>query len=162
MTESTWTDRTVMVTGAAAGIGGGVTELLVGRGAIVIGVDRDEGALAALAEKLSGHPGRLEPQPADVASRTDLERVAATIHAEHGGLDGLVCAAGIQRYGTVDGTQPATVEEVLSINVGGAFHAAAVAVPLLRRRSCSSPRRRPTPRRPTSPPTPPRNRRCWG
>lgn len=132
MTESSWTNRIVMVTGAAAGIGGGVTELLVGRGAVVVGVDRDEGALAALAEKLSDQPGRLEPQQADVASRTDLERIAATIRADHGGIDGLVCAAGIQRYGTVDGTEPATVEEVLSINVGGAFHAAAAAVPLLR------------------------------
>lgn len=132
MTELPWIDRTVMVTGAAAGIGSGVAELLTERGAHVIGVDRDADALTSLADRLAGHPGRLEPQPADVASRTDLERVAATIQAEHGGLDGLVCAAGIQRYGTVDDTEPATVEEVLSINVGGAFHAAAVAVPLLR------------------------------
>lgn len=132
MTTSPWLDRTVMVTGAAAGIGRGASELLVELGANVIAVDRDTGALAALADQLSVHPGRLELKQADVASRADLERVAASIRSDHGGLDGLVCAAGIQRYGTVDGTEPATVEEVLSINVGGAFHASAVAMPLLR------------------------------
>lgn len=127
-----WKGRTVLVTGAAAGIGRGAAELLVERGAHVIGVDRDVEALAALAELHSDGPGAFTHHAADVSSRTDMERVAAEVRSEHGGLQGLVCAAGVQRYGTVDMTDPATVDEVLSVNVGGAFNAAAVAVPLLR------------------------------
>lgn len=132
MTDTPWTARSVMVTGAAAGIGRGVSELLLERGASVIGVDRDADALAEVADAASSHPGSFAPHTADVSSRTDLEAVAAAVLDGRGSLDGLVCAAGVQRYGTVDATDPATVEEVLRVNVIGAVNAAAVAVPLLR------------------------------
>lgn len=134
MTASPWDGRVVLVTGAGAGIGAGVAELLVSRGATIVGVDRDEAALERMAATLAGAPGSFRPATAEVTDADRLAAVAEEVRAEHGGLDGLVCAAGIQRYGTVDGTDPATYAEVMDVNVGGAFAACRVGVPLLRAR----------------------------
>jgi NAD(P)-dependent dehydrogenase (short-subunit alcohol dehydrogenase family) len=114
--------RTVVVTGAAAGIGRGTVELLLGRGYRVVGIDRS-----------AEQPPGAEQVRADVSSAEQVAEAFATIADRFGTLDGLVCAAGIQRYGTVDETSPETLHEVLDINVAGAFLSCHHAVPLMRR-----------------------------
>jgi len=133
-TEPAWAGRTAVVTGAAAGIGGGVADLLVELGATVVGLDRDADALAAAADRAPGAPGTLVGIPVDVRDPAALDAVAAEVRTAHGGVDAVVCAAGIQRYGTVDATDPATYAEVMDVNVGGAFHTCRAMVPLLRAR----------------------------
>src|SRR6185436_18145804 len=84
----------VIVTGASRGIGRAVAELLLARGAHVALVARDE---ARLAEVASRGEGRAHVVVADLAAsgaaRTAVDRAAAAL----GGVDGLVCAAGIVR-----------------------------------------------------------------
>ncbi|GAA1737094.1 glucose 1-dehydrogenase [Isoptericola hypogeus] len=127
-----WTGRTAVVTGAAAGIGGGVADLLVELGATVVGLDRDAAALDAAVARHAGAPGRLVPMTVDVADPAALDDAARRVRDEHGGLDAVVCAAGVQRYGTVDETDPATYAEVMGVNVGGAFHTCRTMIPLVR------------------------------
>ncbi len=134
MPETTWTGRTVLVTGAGAGIGAGVAGLLVRAGATVVGVDRDAAALSATADALAAASGTFEPTTAELTDVEQLAEVAEQVGDAHGGLDGLVCAAGIQRYGRVDATDPATYSAVMDVNVGGAFNACRVGIPLLRAR----------------------------
>lgn len=138
MSDGSWAGQVLLVTGTAAGIGGGVADLLVRAGATVIGVDRDADALATQAQELAGAPGVFQPTTAEVTDQDRLAVVADQVRAEHGGLDGLVCAAGIQRYGTVDGTDPATYAEVMDVNVAGAFNTCRVAIPLIRARGAGS------------------------
>ncbi|WP_211659216.1 SDR family NAD(P)-dependent oxidoreductase [Phytoactinopolyspora halophila] len=134
MSDDPWTGRVALVTGAGAGIGSGVAELLVARGATVVGVDRDADALRRVADGIAAAPGTFQPAPAEVTDAERLAEVAAEIGTDLGGLDALVCAAGVQRYGTVDVTDPATYDEVMDVNVGGAFNACRIGVPLLRAR----------------------------
>ncbi|MFC4554146.1 SDR family NAD(P)-dependent oxidoreductase [Georgenia faecalis] len=134
MTEPTWQGRVAIVTGAAAGIGGAVAEALVARGASVVGVDRDADALDRAAAAAQDGPGRLVPAVGDVADADRWRVLAEEVRADHGGIDALVCAAGVQRYGSVDATDDATYREVMDVNVGGAFQACRVGVPLLRAR----------------------------
>lgn len=133
-TETSWSGRTVLVTGAGAGIGAAVAELLTRAGATLIGVDRDDAALAGVHDALTGAEGTFEPTTAELTDADGLAQVADQIRQRHGGLDGLVCAAGIQRYGRVDDTDPATYSAVMDVNVGGAFNASRVAIPLIRTR----------------------------
>ncbi|NNG34768.1 SDR family oxidoreductase [Nakamurella aerolata] len=111
----------VVITGAAAGIGRGCAELLSARGYAVFGIDRS-------AELPAGIAGAV----ADVADPEQLEAAFALAAEWSPALAGLVCAAGIQRYGTVGDTGAAQFDEVLDVNLRGAFLAAHYADPLLR------------------------------
>ncbi|GAA4432025.1 glucose 1-dehydrogenase [Georgenia halophila] len=129
-----WHGKVALVTGAAAGIGAAVARALVSRGGVVLGIDRDETALAATGSALDGAPGNFVPIAAELTDTERLDEVAADIQSRHGGLDAVVCAAGIQRYGTVEATSPDLYREVMDVNLGGAFNACRIGVPLLRAR----------------------------
>lgn len=66
--------RTAIVTGGAAGIGGGASRRLAAAGATVVANDIDEAFLDALVKEL-GH--RVIPVPGDIRERETVERVAA-------------------------------------------------------------------------------------
>ncbi|WP_159619615.1 SDR family oxidoreductase [Ruania rhizosphaerae] len=124
----------VIVTGAGAGIGAGVVGRLTDEGRRVYALDRDVGGVTALS---AGTPEQVVPVVADVTEAASMRRAFATIadDAAHRGepVQGLVCAAGIQTYGTVaDEDAMATFDRVMAVNVRGAFLAAHLAVPLIR------------------------------
>jgi NAD(P)-dependent dehydrogenase (short-subunit alcohol dehydrogenase family) len=127
------TPRTVVVTGGAAGIGRGAVERFVAAGDRVIALDRDAEALAALERELGGSraedAGRVGRVQVDVSDRAALASAAEQI----GAVDVLVCAAGVQRYGTVVDTPYSVYDEVMAVNVGGVFFACQAFVPKLPR-----------------------------
>ncbi|MBK5249043.1 MAG: SDR family oxidoreductase [Actinomycetales bacterium] len=123
----------VAVTGGAAGIGGAVSTALAAHGAHVYALDLDEQALAGLVTACAGSPGRVEPVAVDVTDDAAMAAAFERIGAD-GGVNALVCAAGIQTYGTVDGTSMETYDKVMAVNVRGAFLAAHHAVPQMRAR----------------------------
>jgi NAD(P)-dependent dehydrogenase (short-subunit alcohol dehydrogenase family) len=114
--------RTVVVTGGAAGIGLAAVERFVAGGDRVVALDRDESALATL-------PSSVRGIVVDVADRAALAGTAEQLEA----VDVLVCAAGVQRYGTVVDTPADVYDEVMAVNVGGVFFACQAFVPLLPR-----------------------------
>ncbi|HEY4568418.1 MAG TPA: SDR family NAD(P)-dependent oxidoreductase, partial [Kribbella sp.] len=107
--------RTVVVTGGAAGIGRGAVERFVAAGDRVIALDRDAEALAALERELGGSraedAGRVGRVQVDVSDRAALASAAEQI----GAVDVLVCAAGVQRYGTVVDTPYSVYDEVMAV-----------------------------------------------
>lgn len=118
--------RTVVVTGGAAGIGRGAVERFTAAGARVFALDRDAEALAALEAGLGKQVTGIR---VDVADRAALHTSAQQV----GRVDALVCAAGVQRYGTVVDTPPEVYDEVMAVNVGGVFFACQSFVPLIPR-----------------------------
>jgi len=130
--------RTVVVTGGAAGIGRGAVERFVAGGDRVFVLDRDADALTALQAELGD---LVTGFAVDVGDREALAAAAAQVGQllAQGGedvpqaVDALVCAAGIQRYGTVVDTPTSVYDEVMAVNVGGVFFACQAFVPLLPR-----------------------------
>jgi NAD(P)-dependent dehydrogenase (short-subunit alcohol dehydrogenase family) len=128
------TGRVALVTGGSSGIGYAAAAALLEQGlnVMICGLDADQVATAT---------GTLTPRSASVAGRaadvTDemqvAELIAATV-AEFGGIDVLVTAAGIQRYGSAAETSAQLWDLVLDVNVKGAFLAVKHAIPELRRR----------------------------
>jgi 3(or 17)beta-hydroxysteroid dehydrogenase len=102
--------RTMVVTGAASGIGRRTAERLVSEGAAVHGADLTPVSIAGV----TGH--RL-----DVTSEADWEALMSTIAAQHGHLDGLVNAAGVIRMGTTAETSIEDFRLVMAVNVEGTF-----------------------------------------
>lgn len=119
----------VAVTGAAAGIGMAVAELLAAQGEQVWALDADCEGLAALASRNSAITTLTVDVTDDDAMAGAFDQIAAD-----GGLDGLVVAAGIQTYGTVDSPDMDTYDRTMGVNVRGAFSAARLAIPLIGRR----------------------------
>lgn len=115
--------KVAVVTGGSLGIGRAVVEHLVKRGASVVFCGHEEATI----------PGALG-MVADVRSPEAMREVVARAVEEFGGLDILVTSAGIQRYGTVEDTPPQLWDEVLDVNLKGAYLACQAAVPELRKR----------------------------
>ena len=80
------TDRVVIVTGAAAGIGQATARLLTAEGAVVVGVDRDD------VESGLGQEG--SAIRADLTDATSAPRIVETVMERYGRIDGLVNNAG--------------------------------------------------------------------
>ncbi|MEV0408851.1 SDR family oxidoreductase [Actinoallomurus sp. NPDC050550] len=118
--------KVALITGGLSGIGRAASELLAQRGARVVA--------AGL-----GGDGSTPPSPEGVeqveVDVTDEAAVAALVDrvvANHGRLDVLVSSAGIQRYGTAGEVSGTEWDEVLDVNLKGAFLAAKYALPALR------------------------------
>lgn len=121
-----FTGEVALVTGSASGIGRATAELLASRGAHVVGAD-----IAANTSGLAAHPA-IQPVELDVTDEAAIAAAVAAAVSEHGRLDIVVTAAGIQRYGTAVETTTSEWEEVMTVNVRGAFFAARSALPALR------------------------------
>jgi len=111
-----------IVTGAASGIGLGISRYLAEQGASLVLADLDEHGLHSLADELASAQAP-EPRLA-VGDQSDPQVVAATVQAAirgFGGIDGIVANAGIGVGGTLDELPVATWEAGLRINLTSAF-----------------------------------------
>jgi len=118
-------ERRILITGAAAGIGAATARICASLGAMVVLVDLAEGE--AVAESIRNAGGSAEVRRADVGRRTEIERLAAEV----GAVDGLVLNAAICPW--EDDWQAAEWDEsfdrVMAVNVRGPLHAARTFLP---------------------------------
>lgn len=106
-----------LVTGASAGIGRAIAELLASQGCDLVLVARTESRLAELATTLQDRHGiRAEVLPADLLDQDDVDRVAARLVAEPA-VDVLVNNAGFGTYGEIADSDPAHEADEVRLNV---------------------------------------------
>lgn len=108
-----------LVTGAAQGIGEGIARRLAAEGAAVAVSDLDGEGAAALAAELGGGSRGFR---LDVADRGAVQATAARIAAEVGPVSILVNNAGINRIGAAGELDPGRWDEVIAVNLSGAFN----------------------------------------
>lgn len=124
--------KSILVIGGASGIGEAVVRLLVANGNAVTAMDVNARRLDDLAADL-GAPDKVQVFAGSVARPGDCEAAVIAAVGKFGQLDGLSYNAGIQRYGTAEGTEPDLWDEVMSVNLKGAYLAARAALPELRK-----------------------------
>lgn len=107
-------DKVAIVTGAASGIGRGITELFVERGAKVIAVDKNDAVYGMASDSLV-------PLTADVTAEGSAEQAVTTALDRFGTLDILVNNAGYINYRNVVDTTREEWEKVMAINATGYF-----------------------------------------
>ncbi len=107
----------MLVTGAAAGIGRGITDRFVADGALVIAGDIDEGALDSLRD---AHGDRVIAQRCDVTDEASVAALADLAEA-HGGLDAAVANAGKGAYGLIVDHPLEAWQEIIDLCLTGVF-----------------------------------------
>ncbi|TCJ94925.1 NADP-dependent 3-hydroxy acid dehydrogenase YdfG [Nocardia alba] len=123
-----------VVTGAGNGIGRCVAVELIDRGAIVVGADRDERALAATAALVTDR-ARFTAHPIDICDRAAVAAFPGSVIAAHGHVDGLFNIAGIaQELHPVADLSDARIETLMQVNFFGAVWMTRAFLPHLLRR----------------------------
>lgn len=122
-------DKTVLVTGAASGIGLAAARRFLDEGASVVMLDIDE---AALKKAAAGLPeDRLLVQIGDTAHKKAATDAVAAAVKRFGGLHVLVNNAGVATEGDIMQTSEEDFAHVMAVNVTGYFHMAKAAMPEL-------------------------------
>ncbi|WP_372730859.1 SDR family NAD(P)-dependent oxidoreductase [Novosphingobium sp.] len=136
MTSGILRDKTVVVTGAASGIGRGIALAAQGHGAKAIvladlvDAPREGGETTESLLSKTGIPHLFKR--ADVTSVDDMEALIAASEA-FGGVDVMVCNAGIALPNDTIDLNPEDLRRLLSINVEGAFYGAQAAARQMQR-----------------------------
>jgi len=122
MSLPTWhfTDRTVIVTGAARGLGAAMSLAFVRAGARVAALDRDAEALGQAVLNAGEHAPALTIA-VDVTDHDGLDRALDRVSAELGPIDVMVANAGIGLRGLSVDVSVADFEKVVDINLNGVF-----------------------------------------
>jgi 3-oxoacyl-[acyl-carrier protein] reductase len=128
--------QVAIVTGAGRGIGAATATRLSEEGAAVALVDIDPAGTAALADVLRANGGAVLAVHADVSSRADVAGMAEAALERFGRLDILINNAGIVRYRATVEMSDEEWDEILDVNLKGAFQCVrAVAPHMMRQRS---------------------------
>jgi NAD(P)-dependent dehydrogenase (short-subunit alcohol dehydrogenase family) len=122
--------KTALVSGAASGIGYAIAELFLEQGASVVLADRDRDALTAANDNLSAL-GQTRAVIGDVRSMKDAATMVQSAVDAFGGLDCLVCNAGITSVMPIQELSEEEWDAVLTTNVKGMFTLVKQSVPHL-------------------------------
>jgi NAD(P)-dependent dehydrogenase (short-subunit alcohol dehydrogenase family) len=122
-------NKIIVITGAASGIGLGTVEMAVAEGACVVAGDVQDDKGAALEARFSG---KVAYQHCDVTVEADVAALMATAQARFGGLDGLFNNAGAGGVmGPVETTDVGAFKAALDLLVTSVFLGTKHAVPLM-------------------------------
>ncbi len=123
------TNVTVLISGAASGIGRKVAEAFLGQGANVHICDSSADMIA---EFVVANPTATATQ-ADVSIVADVDRVFADLKQQYGTLNTLINNAGIAGpTATVDNVDPTDWDRCIAVDLSSAFYMTRLAVPLLK------------------------------
>lgn len=119
---------TVLVTGAAHGLGEALCRVFLDAGWTVIGADIDDLSLAWLLQH-----GNALAVSMDVTSDVSVAKAFTSVQHEVAMLDLIINNAGIDRYFPLSEAPVGQFREIMEVNVFGAYRVNQVFLPLLRR-----------------------------
>jgi meso-butanediol dehydrogenase/(S,S)-butanediol dehydrogenase/diacetyl reductase len=122
------TRKTVLITGAARGIGLATAGLMLQRDWQVALLDRDAEELAIAADRLEN----AAPFVCDVSVQSEVEATIPAILERFGRLDAIVNNAGVAEFGPIEQCDFAMWRRVLETNLDGVFLVSQAATPALK------------------------------
>lgn len=122
------TQRRIVITGAASGIGRRTAQLFAQEGASLVLLDRDAAGLAQVAEQTGAQAHAVDITDED-AVRHAIDAAAQVL----GGIDGIVNSAGVMWRGSVLEVSVADWRRVIDINLTGMYIVVQACLPWLRK-----------------------------
>ncbi len=123
-----FTDKTIVITGGAKGIGAGCAEVFHREDGQIVILDIDEETGTKLADKLGDRALFVK---CDIAEESQVADAMAEAENHFGGINVLVNNAGILHYATVTETTEQQWDSLIDINLKGAFFCAKHAIPYI-------------------------------
>jgi 3-oxoacyl-[acyl-carrier protein] reductase len=121
-------DRSIVITGAAAGMGRAMALRFAAEGASLVITDRHEERLAAAVTEISATGARVHAIAGDISERALAESVVDAAITHFGRIDVLVNNAGITQDARLQKMTLAQFDAVIDVNLRGVFHCAQAVV----------------------------------
>jgi NAD(P)-dependent dehydrogenase (short-subunit alcohol dehydrogenase family) len=139
LNRQSFTGETVIVTGAARGLGRGIASAFLAEGADVALVDVNEPLLETTAQELAEDAEeRVLPLRADVSTEGDVARVVQSTLDWRGQIDHLINNAGIVRIAPLVDVTESDWDQVIAVNLKGVYLGMRAVLPhMLERRAGS-------------------------
>jgi NAD(P)-dependent dehydrogenase (short-subunit alcohol dehydrogenase family) len=129
--DKEFANKTLLITGATSGIGKTTALRFAEAGANVVGVGRNESALAELEKQIAQAGAQFLAVVADVSEEQATDKVVADTVNRFGAIDVLVNAAGHISSGTIENTKLEAWDAMLDINLRAPFLLMQKALPKL-------------------------------
>jgi len=129
--EGKRTQRVVMVTGATSGIGRAVAKRFAAESARVIGLGRNQLALAEVEKEINEAGGVPLMLTADVTLESEIQGIFEKAFNQWGRLDVLVNAAGHISTGSIEDTTLSEWDAMMNVNLRSVFNVMQLATPYL-------------------------------
>ena len=128
--------KTILITGAAGGLGTALAIQCASDGANLVLLDKDRRALGLLSDRLAEKgflPPGLYPMDLAGAGLEDFRQLATTIQAEFGGLDVLIhCALEFEGLQPLEQIEPQAWLKSMQVNVNAPWLLSCAVLPLLK------------------------------
>ena len=124
-------NRVVVITGASSGIGEAMAKLYAQMGAKVVLGARSEDKLQQLSADIVAAGGQAAYCAADVTKQADCQRLIQTAVDAFGGIDVLICNAGISMRAIFDDVDLSVLHRLMDVNFWGTVYCAKYALPYL-------------------------------
>ena len=124
-------NKVAVITGAASGIGLGITRALIAEGVHIAMLDVEEQALSAALEGIGDTNVDLQRYVVDVSNRDDMARTAEEIRAHFGNVHILCNNAGVAAGGAVDQISYEDWDWCLGVNLNGVVNGMQTFLPLM-------------------------------
>ncbi|WP_133645549.1 SDR family oxidoreductase [Paraburkholderia flava] len=123
--------KTILITGASAGIGEGVARVAAAAGAkLVLGARRLD-RLEALAAEIRRDGGTVEIMQLDVTSRDEMQAFAAFAQQRFGRIDVLVNNAGVMPLSPMRSLKVDEWDRMIDVNIRGVLYGIAAVLPVM-------------------------------
>ena len=126
---TTLRDKRVLITGASSGIGRATAIRLAESGAHVALAARNREALVDVGKKVQRHGVRALILPTDVTESDQCWQAVEETVSQLGGLDILICSAGLSMRSYFAGSSLEALERVMRVNFFGTLYATHFALP---------------------------------
>jgi len=123
------TSKTIVITGAAQGIGAAAGRLLAEQGNTLILADRNLDGLEEIAASCRAGAAEVHVCPVDIADRAVVQSALGGLCRRIGRIDALVNAAGIADENEPD--DAAAWDRIIGINLGGTYNTTQAVLPYL-------------------------------
>jgi NAD(P)-dependent dehydrogenase (short-subunit alcohol dehydrogenase family) len=125
--------KTILITGASSGIGRATALRLARRGGNVALAARNVAALESVRDDIAAVGGKALVLPTDVTCPAQVAAAVENAANEFGGIDVLICSAGLSMRAYFDGSQLEAMERVMRVNFFGTLYATHCALPHIKK-----------------------------